>query len=81
MRILSFFSAIAIAFSCSNGPAQFKAGVWRGVIQLQGQELPFTFEVENQQGNYKVYLKNSSEKLTLDEVNMALMAKMGPGGG
>lgn len=70
MRILPFFAVIAIAFSCSNRPAQLKAGVWRGVIQLQGQELPFTFEVENQQDNYKVYLKNSSEKLTLDEVSI-----------
>ena len=70
MRILPFFAVIAIAISCSNRPAQLKAGVWRGVIQLQGQELPFTFEVENQQDNYKVYLKNSSEKLTLDEVSI-----------
>lgn len=77
MRILPFFAVIAITFSCSRGPAELKPGVWRGVIQLQGQELPFTFEVENQGSSYRVYLRNASEKLTLDEVSiMADSVKM-----
>jgi thiol-disulfide isomerase/thioredoxin len=47
-----------------------KSGVWRGVIRMQGQELPFTFDVENKEGKYLVYLNNASEKLMLDEVSI-----------
>lgn len=71
MRILPFFAIVVIGFSCDAPSPELKSGIWRGVIQLQGQQLPFTFEVENQAGKYLVYLKNASEKITLDEVSIA----------
>lgn len=68
MRFLLLFGVITSLFSCRR-PAEFKAGTWRGVLSLQGQELPFTFDVEKQDGKTKVYLNNLSEKILLDEVS------------
>ena len=44
-------------------------GVWRGVISLQGQELPFNFAIqEDSTGSYKAFIKNADENLLLDEI-------------
>ena len=46
-----------------------KTGVWRGVIEMQGEELPFNFEVaRDEKGGYDAYLLNADERLLLDEV-------------
>lgn len=51
-----------------NG-ARLKTGVWRAVIQMQAQELPFNFEVtRDAAGGYDIYLLNADERLLLDEV-------------
>ncbi|MEJ0057740.1 MAG: TlpA disulfide reductase family protein [Bacteroidota bacterium] len=70
MRILFFFASAILFFSCAKKPVEVRSGIWRGVLEQQGQALPFTFEVENKDGKYAVYLKNASEKLLLDEVIM-----------
>lgn len=47
-----------------------KTGTWRAVIEIQGQELPFNFEVaRDQQAGYDVYIINGKERLLLDEVS------------
>jgi thiol-disulfide isomerase/thioredoxin len=72
------FSACVILltlFSCSPGkekPEPLKTGVWRGVIEIQKKQLPFNFEVVNdQQGGYDIYIRNAEEKLLLDEVDVS----------
>ena len=55
MRILVLSLSIFILASCSKS-AEFKTGNWRGVIELQGKQLPFNFEVVKEDGKYKVYL-------------------------
>ncbi|MEK6781344.1 MAG: TlpA disulfide reductase family protein [Bacteroidota bacterium] len=70
MRILLFCLIIAQFSTCSNKPAEFKPGIWRGVIELQGQQLPFNFEVLKDASGYKVNLINASEKILLDEINV-----------
>ena len=70
MRILAFIAVLALTFSCTTHPKELQTGIWRGVIDLQGQQLPFTFEVENLQGQIRVFLKNGPERLTLDEVDI-----------
>jgi thiol-disulfide isomerase/thioredoxin len=55
--------------SCTQ-PADLKTGVWRGVLGIQGHELPFTFDVEKKDGKYQAYLNNVSEKILLDEVSV-----------
>ena len=67
MRFLLLFVFILLLFSCAR-PAELKVGTWRGVIGLQGKELPFTFEVEKDSNQYRAYLINDSEKLLLDEI-------------
>lgn len=48
-----------------------KTGVWRGVIEIQNQELPFNFEVKrDDKGGYDVFLINAEERLLLDEVSV-----------
>ena len=69
MRFLLLLLIIASFFSCRK-PAELKSGSWRGVISQQGKELPFSFDVENQDGKPRVYLNNLSEKLLLDEVSI-----------
>lgn len=60
---------LLIVLSCTQ-PAELKTGTWRGVLALQGQELPFTFDVEKKDGKYLAYLNNVSEKILLDEVTV-----------
>ena len=70
MRILLFCLLIALLTTCSTKPAEIKPGVWRGVIELQGQKLPFNFEVLKDSSGYKVNLINASEKILLDEISV-----------
>ena len=69
MRFLLLLAVIASLFSCSR-PAEFKTGTWRGIISLQGKELPFAFDVEQKDGKARVYLNNLSERILLDEVEV-----------
>ncbi|MFN5171388.1 MAG: peroxiredoxin family protein [Cyclobacteriaceae bacterium] len=66
MRFLLYFTLIAMISSCSR--PQLKTGTWRGVIAMQNQELPFTFEVEKKDATYQVFLKNATERILLDEI-------------
>lgn len=59
---------IGIVFSCSK-PVELKTGTWRGVIDCQGHDLPFTFDVAKKGDSLLVYIKNGGEKILLDEVS------------
>ena len=70
MRISVFlmvFGSCAL-FSCTSKPSEFKSGTWRGILEIQGQQLPFNFEVEKDSDTYVLYLKNATERIKLDEV-------------
>lgn len=68
MRILTVFILAFALFSCSE-PKELKTGTWRGLLKLQGKELPFNFRVvKDFSGGYDAYLKNAGEELLLDEV-------------
>ena len=69
--VLTFLSAIFFAACQRNKElAELKPGIWRGVIHMQNQELPFTFRVTNDSGTYKAYLQNSGEEILLDEITI-----------
>ncbi len=70
MRILYSFIGLVLFVSCQKPAAEFKTGIWRGIIEMQGQQLPFNFEVTKEESGYKVYLKNAEEKLVQDEVTI-----------
>jgi thiol-disulfide isomerase/thioredoxin len=70
-----FFVAVAFLItiaSCNQEKEtanQLKTGIWRGTIEIQGQQLPFNFEVVNDdKGGYDIYIKNADERLLLDEI-------------
>lgn len=69
MRLLIFSILAAGLLSCSKN-AELKTGPWRGVIQLQGQELPFNLELFKEGDQYKAYVKNGEEKILLDEIKV-----------
>jgi thiol-disulfide isomerase/thioredoxin len=76
MRLFSTLLLISlVAISCStkkSEPATLKAGMWRATLTLQGQELPFNFEVrKDSSGGYNLFLRNANEKLLLDEVKVS----------
>lgn len=68
MRFLLILSAI-VAFSCGK-QIELKTGTWRGLIDCQGHDLPFTFDVVKKNDSLLVYINNSSEKILLDEVSI-----------
>lgn len=70
MRLLSVFTILLLVFSCSSKKQELKIGTWRGVIDMQGQKLPFNFRIEkDSSGGYDIFIKNANEELLLDEVN------------
>jgi thiol-disulfide isomerase/thioredoxin len=48
-----------------------KTGTWRATIEIQGQQLPFNFELVNdKEGGYDMYIRNAEERLLLDEISI-----------
>jgi thiol-disulfide isomerase/thioredoxin len=70
MRIISFLALVWVAAACTKAPVEFKTGTWRGLIEMQGQQLPFTFEVAKKENNYIAYLRNDTERILLDEISL-----------
>ena len=70
MRTLGFVTLFLILVSCQKS-AKLKTGKWRGRIEMQGQQLPFNFEITNESGKYRVYLQNAEERLLQDEVSVS----------
>lgn len=64
------FVSLGIFWSCTPSAPELKTGIWRGVLEIQGQQLPFNFDVERDSaGGWDVVLKNAGEQLRLDEVD------------
>ena len=68
MRLIVVIAVGLILVGCSTKP-ELKTGTWRGVVDIQGHDLPFNFEiVKDAQGGYDASLINGTEKLLLDEI-------------
>jgi peroxiredoxin len=71
MKNLVFLALIALLASCSKTPELPKPGIWRAVLKLQGQQLPFNLDVvKDSTGSVDVYMINAGERLLLDEVSL-----------
>lgn len=73
MKLFSGFLVISatLFWGCAPLTPELRIGTWRGVLELQGQQLPFNFEVEQDStGGWDVILKNAEERLRLDEVEV-----------
>lgn len=72
MRLKQVFGLMIglITAGCGNNSETFELqpGNWRGAIRTQGIEVPFNFEVMNDNGKYQMILKNAGEELVLDEL-------------
>ncbi|MEM9831099.1 MAG: TlpA disulfide reductase family protein [Bacteroidota bacterium] len=76
-----FVLAIVLA-ACSTSAKRpssdtiLKTGIWRATLELQGQILPFTFNLKEvnssseNQPQYELYLQNAGERLRVDELYM-----------
>ncbi|GAB1307667.1 hypothetical protein KH5_03500 [Urechidicola sp. KH5] len=51
-------------------PTEFKSGFWRGEITIQNQQLPFVFEVKNENNQYRINLHDGDNIIELDEVQV-----------
>ncbi|MBS1680307.1 MAG: TlpA family protein disulfide reductase [Bacteroidetes bacterium] len=67
-QVLSFI-LLGLLFSCTQ-KTELKTGKWRGVIDCQGHDLPFTFDVARHNDSLLVYIHNGTEKILLDEVSV-----------
>jgi thiol-disulfide isomerase/thioredoxin len=70
MRITAFVILAAMLTSCSGPIPELKTGVWRGVIEIQGQELPFGLEIMKNGESYQANLVNAGERILLDEISI-----------
>jgi len=59
-----------VTLSCKEKTAELKPGTWRGVIDCQGHDLPFTFDVTKRNDSLLVTIHNGEEKILLDEVSL-----------
>ena len=73
--LFTFSLATLLLFGCAEkqkasevAQAELKNGIWRGVLNVQGNSLPFNFEVKEENGQQVAYLFNAEERLLLDEI-------------
>lgn len=69
MRLILLILSATILFSC-NTKQVLKQGSWRGLVNVQGQELPMNFEISKSGEKYLVTLKNNDEAIVLDEITI-----------
>ncbi|MBN8650965.1 MAG: TlpA family protein disulfide reductase [Cytophagales bacterium] len=69
MQKLAYLFVFLIVVSCTPKPAELKTGIWRGVLEIQGEQLPFNFEVKTDAQSTNLVLQNADERLLLDEVS------------
>ena len=69
-RLIVVILLSCVVLACAQKPVELKTGTWRGVIDCQGHDLPFTFEVIKQNDSLLVDMKNGPEKIRLDEVSI-----------
>lgn len=69
--IIAITSASLILSNCTTRSPELKTGIWRGVIEMQAEKLPFTFElIKTNASEYKATVFNGEEKLQLSEVTV-----------
>jgi thiol-disulfide isomerase/thioredoxin len=71
MRFVALLLSGFLLISCSEKSTELKSGMWRGVLEIQGEELPFNFEVKGTNGSKQsVVIQNADERLELDEISV-----------
>ena len=69
LKTVLFFGIVLTGCEPKSSPAP-QTGPWRGVIQMQGQEVPFNFTADSTADGYTIRLRNAEEEIVLDEVRI-----------
>lgn len=69
---MRFLPAIFLLIMACSGQEKtgIPTGTWRATLELQGQKLPFTFDLEKEGEHYVAWIRNGQERLYLDEVEV-----------
>ena len=71
MKFLPYYIILLLFTGCSDSAKKdLQTGTWRAVLELQGQELPFTFDLEKRDEHFVAWIRNGQERLYLDEVEV-----------
>lgn len=68
--ILAITTLIATSCTSITKNTEFKTGFWRGEITIQNHQLPFVFEVKNEDSKYLIELHDGDNLIELDEVSV-----------
>lgn len=74
VTVIALITCLFVAGSATAGISKsiIKSGVWRGVLEMQGLELPFNFKVSTDaNGGYDIQIMNGEERLYLNEVRVS----------
>jgi thiol-disulfide isomerase/thioredoxin len=64
-----FCCVVFFMSSCDKQSVKLEVGMWRGALVAEsGVEIPFNFEVIDTLGKPVIYIKNSSEKIRVEEI-------------
>lgn len=67
--VVLIFTLVAVSGCEGRSPASPEPGLWRGVIELPGGELPFGLELGDLDGGgVRAYLINGAERVAVDRV-------------
>lgn len=74
MRITFYFlSLLVLILGCKEqAPENYlKTGNWRGTLIVKEQkDLPFTFQLTEANGSYRIILQNADERIEVDEISI-----------
>jgi len=68
--LLLLTTVLIVGCSPAEKPTTLATGMWRGILDVQSNELPFNFEVTQEDGDYNIYLHNAEERLLLDTLTI-----------
>ena len=73
LRHLLPFLVLSLFVSCTAQPAEhvrepLRSGPWRLALDLNGQELPFLFDLRHDTSGYHLLLHNGEEKIVVDDI-------------
>ncbi len=52
----------------TEGQMRPEEGLWRGVIHLQGEQLPFNFQLQGRGDSMKIQLMNGKERINIEDI-------------
>lgn len=71
-RLLAMNFAVLLLFSCTENNKysddEIPFGIWRAIIYQQGKELPFNFELSENENQLNLTIHNGTERILVDNI-------------